>query len=176
MMGTAARKLVTLPKRIAEFIEPMDCAAVSKLPDGWQWIYELKLDGYRAIGVKSDRGMNLYSRRGKSFNHQYPHIVEALGELPEGTVVDGEIVALDKSGRPNFNLLQNWMRDASLRKLYFVFDLLVCEDRDCTKLPLHERRELMKSVLKLRSGPHPHLRAIQNFSRQHYCGRAAATS
>jgi len=99
--------LSSLPKRKAEFIEPMDCAAVSKLPNEWQWIYEIKLDGYRAIGVKSDRGVNLYSRRGKSFNHQYPHIVEALAELPEGTVVDGEIVALDKSGRPNFNLLQN---------------------------------------------------------------------
>ena len=43
------------------------------------------------------------------------------------------------------------MRDASLRKLYFVFDLLVCNNRDCTKLPLHERRELMK-LLQLRSG------------------------
>jgi len=151
MRRNGAIRLDALPRRKADFIEPMDCAPVSKLPDGWQWIYEIKLDGYRAVGVKSDRGVNLYSRRGKSFNHQYPHIVEALGELPEGTVVDGEIVALDKSGRPNFNLLQNWMRDASLRKLYFVFDLLVCNDRDCTKLPLHERRELMK-LLKLRSG------------------------
>ena len=139
MMRAIATRLSSLPKRKADFIEPMDCAAVRKLPDGWQWIYEIKLDGYRAIGVKSDRGVNLYSRRRKSFNHQYPHIVEALGELPEGTVVDGEIVALDKSGRPNFNLLQDWMRDASLRKLYFVFDLLVCKDRDCTKLPTPPR-------------------------------------
>jgi bifunctional non-homologous end joining protein LigD len=50
--------------------------------------------------------VRLLSRRNKSFSHQYPDIVEALGELPENTVVDREIVALDESGRPNFNLLQ----------------------------------------------------------------------
>src|SRR5439155_16697158 len=90
------------------------------------------------------------SRRRKSFNHQYPYIVEALAELPEGTVVDGEIVALDDSGRPQFNLLQQFHSEAS-RIRYFVFDLLVCQDRDLTGLPLTKRRDLMKSLLKLRS-------------------------
>jgi ATP-dependent DNA ligase len=78
----------------------MECAPVTKLLDGQGWVYEIKLDGYRAIAVKSDRVVNLFSRRHKSFNHQYPHLVEALGELPEDTVVDGEVVALDNSGRP----------------------------------------------------------------------------
>jgi bifunctional non-homologous end joining protein LigD len=94
--------------------------------------------------------VNLFSRRRKSFNHQYPHIVEGLAELPEGTVVDGEIVALDESGRPNFNLLQHSRSQAS-RIRYFIFDLLVCNDRDLTRLRLAERRDLMKSLLKLRS-------------------------
>src|SRR5215472_12765484 len=98
--------LTALPKRKTEFIEPMDCAPVSKLLDGPGWVYEIKLDGYRAVAVKSRR-VNLYSRRHKSFNSQYPYLVEALDELPEGTVVDGEVVALDESGRPNFNLLQS---------------------------------------------------------------------
>ena len=87
------RGLASLPKRKADFIEPMDCAPVSKLPDGSQWLFEIKLDGYRAIAVKADGSVNLFSRRHKSFNHQYPHLVEALGELPEGTVVDGEVIA-----------------------------------------------------------------------------------
>jgi ATP-dependent DNA ligase len=142
--------LSSLSKRKAAFIEPMDCAPVSKLPDGSQWIFEIKLDGYRAIAVKADGRVNLFSRRHKSFDHHYPLIVETLAELPEGTVVDGEIVALDESGRPNFNLLQNFRSDAS-RIHYFIFDLLVCNDRDLTKLPLVERRKLLKS-LKLRSG------------------------
>src|SRR5690242_4082281 len=131
------------PERKAEFIEPMDCAPVTKLADGPEWIYEIKLDGYRAIAVKSDRGVNLFSRRRKSFDHHYPLIVEALADLPEGTVVDGEIVALDKSGRPNFNLLQNFRSEAQ-HIHYFIFDLLIFQDRDLTKLTLSKRRELMK--------------------------------
>jgi bifunctional non-homologous end joining protein LigD len=100
--------------------------------------------------VKPDRGVRLLSRRNKSFNHQYPPIVEALGVLPENTVVDGEVVALDELGRPNFNLLQNFRSEAS-RIHYFVFDLLIYEGRDLTRLPLIERREIMRSVLKFDS-------------------------
>jgi len=120
---------------------------------------EIKLDGYRAIAVKSGPTINLYSRRGKSFNSQYPYLVEALGELPEGTVVDGEVVALDDAGRPNFNLLQQFRSQAS-RICYFIFDLLICNDRDLTRLPLSERRKLMKSALKIRS---PRIRISEQF-------------
>jgi bifunctional non-homologous end joining protein LigD len=144
-----ANHLSALPKRKAEFIEPMDCAPVPKLLDGPDWVYEIKLDGYSAVAVKSGR-VNLFSRRHKSFNSQYPFLIEALAELPEGTVVDGEIVAFDESGRPNFNLLQSY-RQQAIHIHYFIFDLLVCNDRDLTKLPLSERRKLMESLLKLSS-------------------------
>jgi bifunctional non-homologous end joining protein LigD len=148
-----------LPKRKAEFIEPMECAPVPKLLDGPRWSYEIKLDGYRAIAVKADGRVNLFSRRRKSFDHHYPLIVEALGELPEGTVVDGEVVALDESGRPNFNLLQN-VRSEAQHIHYFIFDLLVCDDRDLTGLPMSERRRLMRAVMKIRS---PHIRIAEQF-------------
>jgi len=159
MRKAGVGRLSTLPKRRAVFIEPMDCAPVTKLADGPGWLYEIKLDGYRAVAVKSDGGVSLFSRRRKSFDHHYPLIVEALAELPEGSVVDGEIVALDESGRPNFNLLQNFRSEAS-RIHYFIFDLLICNDRDLTKLPLSERRRLMKSLLKLSSTP---LRIAEQF-------------
>jgi bifunctional non-homologous end joining protein LigD len=152
-------RLVALPKRKAEFIEPMECAPVTRLLDAPGCVYEIKLDGYRAIAVKSDGLVNLFSRRHKSFNHQYPLLVEALGELPEDTVVDGEVVALDDSGRPNFNLLAQFRSGAS-RIHYFIFDLLVCNHRDLTNLPLTKRRELMKSVLSLRS---PKIRIAEQF-------------
>jgi len=135
----------SLPERKAQFIEPMECALVTKLPPGPQWIFEIKLDGYRAIAVKSG-GVNLFSRRQKPFG-QYPQIVEALGSLRDGTVLDGEIVALDDDGRPSFNLLQR-SRAESRRICYFVFDLLVSENRDVTGLPLTERRELLGTFLK----------------------------
>jgi DNA ligase D-like protein (predicted ligase) len=141
--------LQSVPKRVASFIEPMDCEPVSTLREGSQWVYQIKLDGYRAIAVKSDNKVRLFSRRQKSFNHQYPYIVEALVDLPDGTVLDGEIVALDDSARPQFNLLQNYRSEAR-RIRYFVFDLLCYDNRDTTCLPLVERRTLL-STLKFQS-------------------------
>ncbi len=57
----------------------MECLAVAKLPDGAEWVYEIKLDGYRAIAVKSAGGINLYSRRRNSFNRQYPLVYGSAG-------------------------------------------------------------------------------------------------
>src|SRR5215467_4281299 len=142
-------RLESLPKAEASFIEPMECLSVSKLPGGDQWIWEIKVDGYRALAVKSRIGLTLFSRRKKSFNRQFPNIVEALADLPEGTVVDGEVVAIDDTGRPDFNLLQNFRAEAS-RIHYYVFDLLCWNDRDVTGLPLIERRELLKSLVVIR--------------------------
>ena len=115
------KRLEGLPRRKAEFIEPMECVPVPKLVDGPGWFYEIKLDGY-AIAVKSGQ-VNLFSRRRKSFNSQYPYLVEALTELPDGSVVDGEVVALDESGRPNFNRLQSFRKKAA-HIHYFIFACL----------------------------------------------------
>ena len=141
-------RLDSLPKTEASFVEPMECLAVSKLPEGLEWLWEIKFDGYRALAVKSGTGVTLFSRRRKSLNRQFPYIVEALADLPEGTVVDGELVAIDDSGRPDFNLLQNFRSEAS-RIQYYIFDVLCWRDRDLTRLPLIERRELLKSVVAL---------------------------
>ena len=137
----------------------MECLAVPKLPDGPNWLFEIKLDGYRAIAVKSGGRLNLFSRRRNSFNGQYSLVFEALADLPDNTVVDGEVVALNESGRPDFNLLQHYRAQAS-RIHYFVFDLLVYSNRDLTQLPLIERRQIMKSVLKLES---PRIRITDYF-------------
>ena len=139
-------RLDSLPRTEASFVEPMECLSVSKLPEGAQWVWEVKLDGYRALAVKSGIGVTLFSRRRKSLNRQFPYIVEALADLPEGTVVDGELVAIDDSGRPDFNLLQNFRAEAS-RIHYYVFDLLCWKGRDLTRLPLIERRALLKSLV-----------------------------
>ena len=139
-------RLDSLPKTEASFVEPMECLSVSKLPEGLEWIWEIKFDGYRALAVKSGTGVALFSRRRKSLNSQFPYIVEALADLPAGTVVDGEVVAIDESGRPDFNLLQNFRAEAS-RIRYYIFDLLCWEDRDLTHVPMVERRALLKSVV-----------------------------
>lgn len=128
----------------------MECLSVSKLPAGSDWVYEIKLDGYRAVAIKVDGEVSLYSRQHKSFNSKYPLIVEALENLPDGTVLDGEIVALDDAGRPVFDRLQN-VRSEADNIHYFVFDLLCYKYQDTTRLPLIERRKLMKSVLKFKT-------------------------
>jgi DNA ligase D-like protein (predicted ligase) len=132
------------------FVEPMECLPVSDLPTGSQWLWELKLDGYRALAVKSAGKFHLYSRNGKSFDKKFSAVVEALRELPDETTVDGEIVALDDSGRPDFNLLQNSVSAAG-RVRFFVFDILQHKGRDVTTLPLIERRKLLASI-KFKSG------------------------
>ena len=121
--GNLERTLNSLPLCPATFKEPMECLAVPKLPDGPNWLLEIKLDGYRAIAVKSSGTLNLFSRRRNSCNTQYSLVFDALADLPDNTVVDGEVVALNESGRPDFNLLQHYRKEAS-RIHYFVFDLL----------------------------------------------------
>jgi len=153
------RTLNSLPVCSATFREPMECLAVSTLPSGPGWSFEVKFDGYRAIAVKSGGRLNLFSRRRNSFNSQYSLVFDALADLPDNTVIDGEVVALNESGRPDFNLLQHYRTEAS-RIHYFVFDLLVYNNRDLTQLPLIERREIMKSVLKLES---PRIRITDYF-------------
>jgi bifunctional non-homologous end joining protein LigD len=145
MTRADAKGLDPRPKREAAFVEPMECLAVTKPPDGSQWLWELKLDGYRAIAVKSGQDTHLYSRAGKTFDNKFQYIVQALQDIPTGTVLDGEVVALDDSGRPSFNLLQNFAAEAG-RVRYFVFDLLCYRDRDLTHLPLIERRKLLASL------------------------------
>jgi len=109
---------------------------------------EVKFDGYRAIAVKLAGRLDLFSRRRNSFNRQYALVFEALADLPDNTVIDGEVVALNESGRPDFNLLQHYRAEASHIQ-YFVFDLLVYGNRDLSQLPLIERRQVTKSELKL---------------------------
>jgi ATP-dependent DNA ligase len=140
-----ADPLRSLPKTKAGFVEPMECLTVSKLPEGSKWLWELKLDGYRAIGVKSAGKVRLFSRNSKPFDKKFAYIAEALRELPDETTVDGEIVALDDAGRPSFNLLQNFVSEAG-RIRYFVFDLLCHKGRDLTGLPLIERRKILGTL------------------------------
>jgi hypothetical protein len=136
-----------LPEQAASFIETMDCLPVSKLPDGPEWTYEIKLYGYRLEVVRKSRVTTLYSRRENVLNQRFPYIAKALQDLPNDTVVDGELVALSPDGRPDFHLLQNF-RSAESRIVYYAFDILVHEGRRLTGLPLFERRAILSNVVE----------------------------
>jgi bifunctional non-homologous end joining protein LigD len=118
-----------------------------RLPEGANWQYELKLDGFRAIAFKSHGSVHLRSRNDNDFARRYPAVLQALADLPDNTVIDGEVVAFDEDGRPSFNTLQNY-GSAPAHVIYYVFDVMVLGGREVMQQPLHERRELLeKKVL-----------------------------
>ncbi len=128
----------------AKFIEPMLLLRTEKLPEGAAWLTELKLDGYRALAIKSGGKVHLRSRNDNDFNARYPGIVKALALMPDDTVIDGEVVALDAEGRPSFNTLQNY-GSAGAPLHFFIFDLLILKGKDVMGDPLMKRRELIEA-------------------------------
>ena len=125
----------------AKFIEPMLLLRTAKLPQGKDWTYEIKWDGYRAIAFKTGGKVHLRSRNDNDFALRYPDVTLALSGLPDDTVIDGEIVALDESGRPSFNVLQNY-GTAQAPVFYYVFDVLVLKERICAER--HYRRGALR--------------------------------
>jgi DNA ligase D-like protein (predicted ligase) len=108
---------------------------------------EIKLDGYRLEVVRSPGGTTLYSRRQNVFNHKFAYIAVALKDLPDDSVIDGEVVAIGPDGRPDFNLLQNF-RSGESRILYYAFDIMFHRGRRITELPLSERRKILTTVVE----------------------------
>jgi len=129
----------------AKFVEPMRAALVPKLPEGPAWQYEVKLDGYRAIAVKAKGEVQLFSRNNLKLNARFPKVAKALEGLPDGTVLDGEIVAIDENGRPVFNALQNFQRTRQ-PIFYYVFDVLELNGESLVHLPLRERRARLERM------------------------------
>ena len=100
--------------------------------------------GYRAVASKTRNRVHLMSRNGKDFAQRYLALVRALEPLPNETVIDGEIVALDESGRPSFNLLQNFAtREYTL--VFYLFDLLILAGVELRNETLETRRTLLRT-------------------------------
>ena len=151
--------LEQLPGSPLDFIEPMRAKPVAKLPDEPGWQYEVKLDGYRALAIRTHDTARLLSRRNNDLSARFAGIHEAVHRLPSGCILDGEIVALDEDGRPSFNVLQNY-QTSSLPLYFYAFDLLAIEGRDTRRLPLSERRQLLEQIV-LRDAEDP-LRISRN--------------
>jgi bifunctional non-homologous end joining protein LigD len=113
------------------------------MPEGPDLQYEIKFDGYLGLAMKSGGKVQLRSRNDNDFNVRYPGIVKALAAMPNETVIDGEVVALDKDGKPSFNTLQNY-GSAGAPLHFYIFDLLILEGRDVMGEPLVKRRELLE--------------------------------
>jgi bifunctional non-homologous end joining protein LigD len=139
---------------------PLTFAKLSYEPvDGDQWLFEIKYDGVRALALRDHDDVRLFARRGTEITGQYPEVALALRALPfKRFVMDGEIVALDDNGRPNFQLLQRRMHLSDRRDIarlslavpviHFVFDLLAFGEFDLRGLPLEQRKEFLARLIK----------------------------
>jgi bifunctional non-homologous end joining protein LigD len=142
-------KAVSLPP----FVEPMKAKLVETAPSG-DWFYEIKFDGWRAIGLKGGSQVRLLSRNKIDLGGKFPEIMEAISNLDARDVaLDGEIVALDEKGRSSFQLLQAYDMGQNRPSIFFyAFDILFLNGQDLKDLPLANRKSKLEKLLKNPSG------------------------
>ncbi|TCC88462.1 DNA ligase D [Pedobacter hiemivivus] len=137
-------------KQSDEVFQPMLARLSAHIFDDPDWIYERKLDGYRALAYVTEKDeAKLISRNGIDFSTTYPSIVNALKALGLEAVIDGELVVLDKAGKTSFQLLQDYdykKKDVQLR--FYVFDLLSLNGHDIRSMELVKRKELLSKVIQ----------------------------
>jgi bifunctional non-homologous end joining protein LigD len=126
----------------------MAARLVDRLPEGDDWIYELKFDGYRALLLKNGERVQIRSRNDKDLTQIYGSLARAAAQLrAKQAIVDGEIVAVDATGRPSFQALQHRSAHPGYTIAFYAFDLLHLDGMDLTKTPLEARREKLAAVL-----------------------------
>lgn len=133
-------------KKLKKFISPMLASTGAKPFTDEEWAFEIKWDGYRAIADLRDE-VQLYSRNGLSFLEKFKKIANALHLQEQEMVLDGELVAYDRHGKPSFQLLQKIGENPNLTVVYQVFDLLWLNGHSTAKLNLLQRKELLKEAL-----------------------------
>jgi bifunctional non-homologous end joining protein LigD len=128
-------------------VRPMLATSAAELPEGADWSYEVKWDGYRAVAVKDGAKVTLSSRNAKDLTREYPTVAAAVAALhAREAMLDGEIVAVDKRGRPTFQALHHHTT-SGIQIVYYAFDLLHLDGRDLKDTPLDRRRAALKSVV-----------------------------
>lgn len=144
--GSKPRSATPLPV----FIEPQLCSSVDRPPAGAGWVHEIKFDGYR-IQLHAEAGeVVLRTRKGMDWTTKFPAIAAAAKRLPD-TILDGEIVALDKNGAPDFVVLQAALSEGSTGELiFFAFDLLHADGVDLRPLALSERKSRLQAMLAVK--------------------------
>lgn len=132
------------------FVPLMAAQLVDRLPEGREWMYELKLDGYRALILKDGDTVKIRSRNDKDLTRSYPNLAAAARKIHADQVaIDGEIVALDPSGRPAFQALQNRATLADGTRIeFFAFDVVHVDGEDLRHAPLEERRARLSGLIE----------------------------
>jgi DNA ligase D-like protein (predicted ligase) len=141
-------KSKSAPRAHPTFVTPMAAQVVDQLPDGPEWWFELKLDGYRALIIKDGSKVQIRSRNDKDLARMYPSIATTAAKVrAEQVIIDGEIIALDEKGRPSFQALQHPSSHLKHHLVFFAFDLLHLNGEDLMSKSLLERRAPLAEVL-----------------------------
>ena len=137
------KKANSLPK----FIAPQLCELLDRPPAGPGWVHEIKFDGYRIqLRVQNGKG-RLRTRKGLDWTEKFHAIAKAASDLPD-CIIDGEIVALDHNGAPDFTALQVALSDGKTTQLiFFIFDLLFVGHEDIRELSLSDRKARLQALL-----------------------------
>lgn len=133
--------------RSSKAYTPMMAKLETKLFEADDWLYERKLDGYRAIGYTGKKA-KLISRNGIDFGNKYEQVLEDLKQISTDAILDGELVLEDDKGNSRFQDIQNYASTKSkLHLKYYVFDLLNLNGHDLRNLELIKRKELLQAFV-----------------------------
>jgi bifunctional non-homologous end joining protein LigD len=131
------------------FIPPMAATLADRAFDDEDWLFEVKWDGYRIEAVVRDGKVRTYTRNGNEGEAYFPGLLNPPTWIDATeAIVDGEVVALDDAGRPDFSLLQELTGTPSGRFVYQAFDLLYLDGRSLVDVPLEDRKRLLRTVLR----------------------------
>lgn len=135
---------------MAEWMPPQLATLVEKMPEGSDWVHELKYDGYRMLCSLRDGRAKLFTRKGNDWTSKLTRIAEAAGGLSAKQAwLDGEVVAVMPDGSVSFQALQNAFDVKSEANLvYYLFDLLYLNGYDVRAAPLLERKRLLAALLE----------------------------
>lgn len=136
------------PEALLKKLSPPMLATLASEPprDESNWVFEVKYDGFRAVSALSGGELAMWSRNGLDLQSRFPTVAKSLRAIKvDEAVMDGEVVALDASGTPRFQLLQ---RSEAAATVYVAFDLLWLNGVDLRRQPLESRRELLEKLLK----------------------------
>jgi bifunctional non-homologous end joining protein LigD len=130
------------------FIEPALATSIDKVPSGERWLHEIKFDGYRVQVHLRDAAITVFTRRGNDWTKRFKKIADEAWHINAGSaIIDGEVVAPSVDGTTDFSVLQNELKGRSTKIVLVAFDLLYLNGYDLRKLPLVERKALLKNLI-----------------------------
>ena len=134
---------------LPEFIQPQLATLVNSIPQGDEWLHEIKFDGYRILCRIENGRAAFLTREAQDWTVRFKALATIADELrPHQLLLDGEVVALDANGVNDFQLLQNCLKQNSSSNLvYYVFDLLHLDGRNLISAPLLARKEKLKKII-----------------------------